>query len=247
MSLKLEELRDTVVIKMLGIGSQESYLCKFIPEQNVRFINQPYYSEGIFKDIKQLFKQAKSIRGEQPTSLEQHERIYSLMSTLREYLLNPDFTSIYLAAVSHASIISHIALVKLMTNPDLYPLIKQKLHIYTIGSPRYLPAGLLDKHRLLNFYHTKDPYLPILNFFKCFKTPTIPKFKGPVLYNEEKAIVLTNIPSKDKGSRIKLYHASIDILEPILDENIRYYLKVMQEARNPKYSFKGKFYLCPSS
>lgn len=224
-NLVFRELQNTVIIKMYGMGSRDAFFCKQLPQTNVRFINQPYDSKGIFNDIKQLFQNAKNF------PFNDHERIYLLMSTLRYYLQMNRFTSIYLIPVSHASVVAHAAVLKLKTDPKLYGLITSKLHIFTVSSPRYLPAGFLEKGRLLNFYHIKDPYLPLLRFFKCFNVPSKIKWTAPgfILYNEQKALVITNKESIQQGSRVEKYHVSLLILDYIIDPYTIYYLSNITE------------------
>jgi len=224
-TLVFRELKETVIIKMQGVSNREPFFCKQIFEKDVRFINQPYNTKGIFNDIKQLFSNVKNF------PFNDHERIYLLMSTLKYYLQMKRFTTIYLIPVSHASVVAHAAVLKLKTDPKLFSLIAEKLRIFTVGSPKYIPYGFLEKGRLLNFYHIKDPYLPLLRLFKCFTVPSKIKWTAPgfILYNEQKALVITNKESIQKGSRIEKYHVSLLILDYILDPNTIYYLSNITE------------------
>lgn len=94
---------------------------------------------------------------------------------------------IVVIGVSHGSLLVHAALIKLsyqLTSEEKQKYAKH-LHIWTIGSPQYIPKDLLvnlgfsapPDQQILNFYHVYDPYLPILSSIKWLMKIRIPDVK----------------------------------------------------------------------
>lgn len=162
---------------------------------------------------------------------------------IQKYLDNPEVEMVVAIGISHGSVVLYAALLKLLMDWKL-PTIS-KLHVVSIGSPRFIPSTLLppSSHapRILNFYHVEDPIVSKLRFVPSIKpfVPSLPKpYQVPdttgYLYDEDAGIVFmkyknaqgTYIGAHKFDNRTRLviddlkpfqkYHASYFIVCPIL-------------------------------
>lgn len=191
-------LNKTAIISIAGMGSDIPTMCKKLRGFNVYYHNLNYNTGGLFKDFGALRKDSNGLDKTSPNySLVSHERMYLLMNLMKKYLLKYNIDNVVVIGFSHGSLLVHGAFLKLQMDMDsqLQENIKTKLKIYTIGSPRYLPQGLIPRTEitnsilpplqplqplqptpptLLNFYHVKDPFVTLLNKIKIIPGSKVP-------------------------------------------------------------------------
>lgn len=187
--VELTNVKNTAFVMIEGLGTNSADQCKMFTDtqKNVYFHTVPYGTYGLLKDTVALRENARKIKT-RGSSRMSHARIFVLQKVVKKYLLLENIEKVYVVAISHGSLIAHSVVLKLQMDIDLSIDQIKKLHVYTIGSPRYLPANLLGGDemsttrvqrnegsfpRLLNFYHVKDPFLPALRRipFCGFKVP----------------------------------------------------------------------------
>jgi hypothetical protein len=235
--ITLDNISNTAIIRMEGVSNNSATICKTINNPkipNAFFVNVNYASRGIFKDVSTLSTNAKAIdEGRLSESEYSHRRLFELIETIKKYLKDARIERVIVVGVSHGSILVHAALLKIQMDMgvggvvrsardhiNLIDAINSKLEIYTIGSPRYLPKGLLMEGKLLNFYHVKDKWIRIVHllpFAKGFQVPNLSKInmgdgkdpdKADSLYDESKALVFVNkcnfMPKPRTEAQLKL-------------------------------------------
>ena len=110
-----------------------------------------------------------------------------------------------------------------------YEQLANKLYIFTIGSPRYLPAGLIPSEtvpqppKLLNVYYFDDPVVNSLKFVPTFIfAKRIPQnlslYKEPY-YDPINAIYIVN----ETNAMVCLAHTSADYDLKLREANKTYY------------------------
>lgn len=218
--LQYYDLQDTAIIRIEGMGTNSPSICKSVPgppdnlkgPKNVHFVNVTYASRGMTRDAISLRSNSMSLRSGSPdiaNGRESQRRLFELINKIKMYLTS-EMNKVIVIGVSHGSLLVHAAFLKLQMDIDLTPENLSKLHIYTIGSPRYLPKGLLPEGRLLNFYHVKDKMIRLVNMlpFGGCKVPDLQQAEeqlkrafhdsetslqpGEHLYDPDNAIVYVN-------------------------------------------------------
>lgn len=224
--LTYNTLEKTAIIRIEGMGTNTPNTCKNV--KNVHFVNVSYASRGISKDALSLRSNSMSLRsGSSDIAHGSQRRLYDLIKKIKEYLLNNDMEKVIVIGVSHGSLIVHAAFLKLQMDTTLTTDELNKIHIYTVGSPRYLPKGLLPEQKLLNFYHVKDKMIRLVNMlpFGGCKVPDLKQaeskfistgkednLKGEHIYDKENAIIYVNkcnfIPDGKQNPVYENYYSS---------------------------------------
>ena len=161
-----------------------------------------YESKSIILDLISAFNNLKSItdnEGLGSITLGK-ERLKRLEATILKSILNFPEHKIVLIGTSHGSIILHGAIVKLkmISNPLVSSALKERVYVWTLGSPRYLPYNLLTptgtvrstklssidiRRNVFNVYNIKDPIVKILQkIMKGRSYIKVPKFPQESLF-----------------------------------------------------------------
>lgn len=195
---KFNELNKTAIICMEGVGTNSPSSCKFLlpkgaQPKHVYYEDVPYFTRGYLKDVKTLYTDAGSLQnlGMIPHTLYSHERVFLLKECIKKYVTNLNIHHVIVVGISHGSLLVHGAFLKLQMDMEITLDHIKKIKIYTIGSPRYLPKGLIpggDDKSLLNFYHVRDPYPVLLRKI----SGNDGRFQVPDLSSIQK-----NLPKKD--------------------------------------------------
>lgn len=172
----------TVFITIRGVGTNEKDSSRMITARTktvglMYFINVDYESFLVPIDIIHAGIDIHRI-GSQNKKITRGERLNKLTTIIKESLSNKDIKNVIVIGNSHGSILVHAAVLKLRMDVlcDKYI---NKLCVWTFGSPRYLPQGLLpympdgflsDLPRVLNVYNVLDPYIRKLYFLRMIMT-----------------------------------------------------------------------------
>lgn len=184
--LKFNNLEKTAIIMIEGVGGDIQDFCKK-KDNNVYYELISYSSKGLIKDISQLGKDAQALNnhGYIPDKYYSNIKIFKLQNCIKKYIEKTDVNTVIVVGISHGSLLVHSAFLKLQMDMDITTSQIRKIKIFTIGSPRYLPKGLIPegegegKDTLLNFYHVHDPFPGLLKKISGedgrFKVPDLSK------------------------------------------------------------------------
>jgi hypothetical protein len=168
--------KSDVFIQCEGLGSNFEYKCFNYPKQLSPPANPPppttkiiyfnYASKGLLHDALTLVRDLKQPDGNLIT---RKERLDSLVSLIRTYITNRNVAKVGLLGISHGSLLMHAAIVRLKCDITLTREDLNKLHLYTIGSPKYPHPNLLiafeEQHlKHVNFYHKLDEKVQQVRF-----------------------------------------------------------------------------------
>jgi hypothetical protein len=186
-------ISNTAIISIYGIGNNVPTKCNHVERLNVYSVNINYESTmnshlfGILDDVYTLLKDGHNLKYHNTISQDfhSHARLFKLQNAIKKFILMENLNQVILIGASHGSLIVHGAFLKLQMDHEVLPIHLAKLKIFTIGSPRYLPKGLLPN--LLNFYHVQDDMihfvkkLNIVSFISGFRVPDLAKIAKDVL------------------------------------------------------------------
>lgn len=181
--------KSIMFVYVSGIGTKGVDADRVLPVINVlhevpvlsTFFN--YESQGLIKNAKDLRRNTYNVHtwGKKKSETEDDQRTRRLIQLIQKLISYNSF-NIVLIGISHGSVIIHKALLKMNLRGDMnYP----NLFVYTLGSPQYLSSSVLDTRlessllpRVINYYHSSDPYLKWLGLLKWI--PAVAgKFKIP--------------------------------------------------------------------
>lgn len=183
-SIKYDTLTKTAIIRIEGMGTNTLSICKQkkkSEKENVFFENVSYASRGITTDAKHLLRHSSSFTENgfdySKEGRRSQRRLFELIKTIKNRLVDTTIETVIVIGISHGSLLGHAAFLKLQMDMEVTRDHLNKLHVYTIGSPRYLPKGLLADTKLLNFYHVKDKMIRLVNMlpFGGCKVPNLKK------------------------------------------------------------------------
>ena len=191
-------LNNTAIIRIEGMGTNTPYCSKTMKtKDNVHFVNVSYASRGFTTDLRHLKRHVIKLGSGTFTMSDEgrrsQEKIYKLINTIKKHLIDGSIQTVIVVGISHGSLLVHAALLKLQMDMDLDAVLV-KLHIYTIGSPRYLPKGLLAEDQLLNFYHVRDKMIRLVKLlpFGGFQVPDLKGMEEQMTSLGLRSTTLTN-------------------------------------------------------
>ncbi len=166
--------KNTAFIMIQGVGSTcNNDLCVMdVPNENI-FYKLDYKSRGVVSDFIQARYDATCKDGScehRIGTAREHtrERLNNLTNIIVACLNNNhQIKKVVVIGCSHGSLIVHGAFLRVQMMVDNSK-IAEKLFIFTIGSPHYLPKDLvptissLTHPKLLNAYHVDDPIINLL-------------------------------------------------------------------------------------
>jgi len=144
-------------ITIAGVTSSPSSTAKTwsretIEGEKITVIKSPYKSKSVISNVLDLFSDMKRFKRFKtavakppaiPTSSESKFRHDALYSIVKNAVLKNDDTPIIILAISHGSVIAHATLLRLMTDLQITREHMNKISVITLGSPQYIPPGLL--------------------------------------------------------------------------------------------------------
>jgi len=193
---------NTVFIVIDGIGTKNQSFCNSLIHGDTRYIFEifNYDSKNMISDMYTAVKDLSIIRSEKDiNNFGRQARLTCLISKIKRYLTDDKIDRVITIGISHGSIIMHGAVLSIK-NGSIDDKYMNKLNIWTLGSPRYIPQTLLplleeNKPRILNFYNTSDSIIRSL----CIINKLIPSIQVPNLHHvhNSKDIEWTTIASLD--------------------------------------------------
>lgn len=177
------------IICIQGVGSDTSQIDDVCIRHKIAFHDVAYGSTGMSGDVivltlnasEMASREAKVTTTSSSSTVEvtvdqgllqnSKSRICRLTNAITKYVLDTSYTKVYVTGFSHGSIVTHAAIMKIICSMDIIAprKLKQymdKIQVYTVGSPRYLPTDLTDfggGNKVLNFYHQRDPYIKLIH------------------------------------------------------------------------------------
>jgi hypothetical protein len=193
--------KNTAFVIIFGVGSKGRDLC--IKVETNYYEEVSYNSQGGLRDVFEAQQNAKDLaKSGNIHIIKQHtrERMKKLTESIKKYLIHPDIRKVVVIGCSHGSLLVHGAFLRVQMDMQVtYDLIATKLYIFTIGSPRYLPADLIPSiagsplPKLLNVYYNEDPTVNALNYIpKFIFDKRIPKNLDRPRYDKDTAIYIVN-------------------------------------------------------
>lgn len=247
---------STVFIMIEGMGTTSQDTCRVIENKNSKtmymFNNVNYDSKNIvfdtFRAVGDLNEISTSGSLNNYGKLGRSDRLNKLTKIIKDRL-NSHFNRVIVVGTSHGSLLVHGAILKIKMDPECDIHI-DKLRIWTLGSPRYLPQKLLplpdDEPRILNFYNTLDPVVRALftgmQFLTSVQVPNLKALKdnstGWKYCAEDDNYEIVDEPTKDRAKYI--YKDGIVYLKNVekYNENINENFKLWGAASK----YHGSYY-----
>jgi len=206
-------LDNTVFIIIDGVGTKNQTYCNYLIRGNTRYVFDilNYDSKNLISDMYTAVKDLSVIRSEKDmNNFGRPDRLKNLIDKIKRYLTDDTIDRVITIGISHGSVLIHGAVLSIK-NDNIDDKYMNKLNIWTLGSPRYIPQTLLPileekKPRILNFYNTSD-YI-IRSLYRINKL--IPSIKVPNLHHvhNSKEIEWTTITSLDNYTNPKYYYSN---------------------------------------
>ena len=202
--------KDKIVfIHIEGVGTNQEDLCRKlfynnktyslnyekVPDVLYEYVN--YGSKSVFKDLLSAIRDMKTLASSKTyINLIKEENVEKLKNVILKYIENEEYKDhkIVLIGVSHGSLIIHKAIIDMQNSSQNF----NRLYIFTLGSPRYLPKNLLENNdynkqpKVINFYNVKDQIVKLLSKIqpvtKYIKVPNKQFVKDSII-NEYETII----------------------------------------------------------
>ena len=189
--------KDTAFISISGVGSQSTgNTCIDSVTTGCRYIDVKYGTKGVVRDAIAAFQDMRCVNNQCAFRVGNHnkdtqERVKNLTRAIVDCLTRDKYKYVVVIGCSHGSLIVHAAFlhVQMMVAREL---LANKLFIFTVSSPYYLPKDLVPQAtrgrlpKLVNAYHKKDPLVNTLQFsllcnklynLSCSKVPDLSMVK----------------------------------------------------------------------